>query len=303
MAVTLQQLTDIQYDILREEENVSAYPLVFMQQLANTAQLRICSGTLKNPINWMVVRRGRLPFLQTTQFYKSVQSTSLSTASSAWDATLTVADTSNYPSTWSLYIEWDIATYTGTTATTFTWVTGLLTDHKAGKRVRVAHTMPSDYMSAINVIYANWGQLEQRNYDDMFEQENDYKGRRNISRDWMDVLYEGIPFYTIIDSQYLVIFWLERSWDNIMLRYEKLPTSMDTAESTATIDSDIFVKATIPYIAVWEMLYNRGEEQRGAELINFGMGQVKEMYEYYNKRDTQRISGTKYRTSKWWYNI
>ena len=46
------------------------------------------------------------------------------------------------------------------------------------------------------------------------------------------------------------------------------------------------------------MLYNRGEEQRGAELINFGMGQVKEMYEYYNKRDAQRISGTKYRTSK-----
>ena len=57
MAVTLQNLTDIGYDILREEEDVKAYPLSFMQQLMNTAQLRICSGMVKNPMTGETIRK------------------------------------------------------------------------------------------------------------------------------------------------------------------------------------------------------------------------------------------------------
>jgi hypothetical protein len=46
--------------------------------------------------------------------------------------------------------------------------------------------------------------------------------------------------------------------DNIIhLRYEKIPTYMTATTDTTTIDSDIYAKTTIPYLAVAEMFFNR----------------------------------------------
>jgi hypothetical protein len=50
MATTLQNLRDIFYSILREEENTSAYPLVLADLLLNTAQQSICFGNVVNPL-------------------------------------------------------------------------------------------------------------------------------------------------------------------------------------------------------------------------------------------------------------
>jgi hypothetical protein len=42
MATTLQNLRDTFYDILREEQDVSAYPLSLVDLLLNAAQQKIC---------------------------------------------------------------------------------------------------------------------------------------------------------------------------------------------------------------------------------------------------------------------
>ena len=78
------------------------------------------------------------------------------------------------------------------------------------------------------------------------------------------------PFYTIIDGTYFVIFNRNNTGDQIHLRYEKLATSMTSTGSLATIP-DAYSKATIPYLAIGEMLYNRGEESRAGEIINFAL--------------------------------
>ena len=57
---------------------------------------------------------------------------------------------------------------------------------------------------------------------------------------------------------------------------------MSSSSDNATIDNDIYAQTTIPYIAVGEMLFNRGEEQRAADILNFGLAQVADMYSYYN---------------------
>jgi hypothetical protein len=51
MATTLQDLRDIFYSILREEEDTSAYPLVLVDLLLNTAQQSICMGNVVNPLS------------------------------------------------------------------------------------------------------------------------------------------------------------------------------------------------------------------------------------------------------------
>ena len=51
------------------------------------------------------------------------------------------------------------------------------------------------------------------------------------------------------------------------------------------------------------MLYNRGEESRAGELLNFALGQVREMYTHYNNKSFENISGTQYKIGKSKLNI
>jgi len=51
------------------------------------------------------------------------------------------------------------------------------------------------------------------------------------------------------------------------------------------------------------MLYNRGEEGRASEILNFAIGQIKEMYNYYNNTSYEKISGTAYKMGKNTLNI
>jgi len=50
MSVTLSQLRTKAYAILREEEESSAYSYTLIDDLLNTAQLKICSGLVINPL-------------------------------------------------------------------------------------------------------------------------------------------------------------------------------------------------------------------------------------------------------------
>jgi hypothetical protein len=108
---TLQELRDISYAVLREEEDVTAYPLVLLDMMLNSAQNRICNGTVVNPLNQQVIRKGKLDFLDTSAFYSNVAMTSLSVDATIGDTTLS-ADTTDYPSTGALYINGNIVTYT-----------------------------------------------------------------------------------------------------------------------------------------------------------------------------------------------
>jgi len=227
---TLQDLRDIFYSILREEEDVSAYPLVFVDQLLNSAQLRIAAGLVVNPLTKESVVKWQLPFLNKDKFYSNIQPVTLSEDASEWDDVLTVSDTSNFPSTGNLYIAGNIISYTGKTSTTFTWCDNVLFGFSSGIEVWFAFELPTDYSSALNVIYANRFKLPQILYDDIFETLNQYKGSaysRYQTVNWpYNDKFRINPFYSIKDWQYILIFQMNNTWDMIRLRYEKIPTDM-----------------------------------------------------------------------------
>lgn len=76
---------------------------------------------------------------------------------------------------------------------------------------------------------------------------------------------------------------------------------MTVSASVATIpDEDASV---IAYLAIGELLYNRWEEARWAEVLNFALWQVKEMYTHYNNQSFESISGVQYKTWKSKLNI
>ena len=304
MSTSLQDLRDISYDILKENEDVSAYPLTLIDQLLNSAQLRICNWLVVNKFTWDAVRKWTLPFLNTDQFYTNISWTTLSSDTTIWWATITVNSTTDFPSSGSLFINWDIISYTWTTATSFTWVTWLWFTHLSWASVYAVFNIPSDFMSAIQVIYNYQFKLNGKVYDDIFEDLNDYKWTTTYTRDRIYNIKYTQPFYTIINETYLVPFNLNNTGDMIHLRYTKLPTELDSSNPTtsyATITNDIFAKSTIPYLAVWETLFNRWEETRASQLLNFAYWQVEEMYNYYNNRTVEKKSRVNYKMWKWKY--
>lgn len=63
-------------------------------------------------------------------------------------------------------------------------------------------------------------------------------------------------FYSIINGQYLVTFNVGGDSTQFLLLYEKEPTTMTLTTDNPTIP-DKWSLATIPYVAVSEMLFNR----------------------------------------------
>jgi len=309
MATTRAELRTICYGLLREDEDTSAYPYVLMDLFLDASQQKICNGRVVNPLTKEEVRKWQLPFLFTDKFYSNIQSTYLSADLAVWATTINVTNASEYPTADSLYIGGNIITYTGTTATSFTWCSWVAFAFKAGIEVSIAYQLPTDYASPINIVYNNRFQLPMQLYDDIFENLNSYKGwngwqhgsstQQSTSPFWP---FKVNPFYSIKDNKNILIYNLPQTWAIVRFRYSRLPAQL-SASVDASIPNDIYAKTTIPYLAVAEMLYNRWEEGRAAEIINFGIWQIREMYTYYDDSMYQEISGTQYKTAKRWLNI
>lgn len=306
MSVTLSELRTIWYAILREEEDCQAYPYPFMDALLNTAQLNICAGMVVNPLTKEVVGKWQLPFLYTDKYYSNIAPSTLTTAATVGAIVLEIADTTNYATSGALYIWGQVVTYTGKTATTFTGVSWVSFAYPVGTQLSQAFVLPTDYMNPVEVVYQNKLRLENVLYDNLFEQLNSYKGTAYSRNEWTSPFWSPNlinPFYTIKDNQHLLVFNLTNTGDMIHLRYEKLPTTLTLATDTATIANDIYAKTTIPYLAVWEFLFNRDEWGKGAELLNFAMGNLRSMYSFYNKSSKEKDSGKTYKMGKGKLNI
>jgi hypothetical protein len=291
MSKTLQDLRNQFYWILKEEEDTSAYSLSMADVLLNSAQLRICSGSLVNPLNSNHIIKGKLPFLQGNKLYTLTPYTYTSTTLSVWWTTIDT-DTTNYPNTGAIYISGDIVTYTGKTLTQLTGCSGITFAHISGSKIYTLYALPSDCMNLINVSY-NSIQLTQLSYDEIF------KWDRHLNWNYWIPLnnYVYNDNMVNINNEYMILNWqyiLYIGYSGIpstplLIRYEKKSTTMLVWTDITTIP-DEWAISTIPYIAVWEMLFNRGEEWRAAELLNFWYGQVREMYTYYNNQSSQDMN-------------
>ena len=301
MAVTLWELRTKCYEILREEENNSAYPYSLVDDLLNWAQQAVCSWLVINPLNQMEVHKGQLPFLNREVFYTTYLTLYVVADVNAGDNTIPVWDTSQRPDEWECYIWWNIVTYREKDWTNLlqcTWIYGQI---KAWTQASIIYKVPSDFMSPVNVILDDRVQIDNKDYDDVFEALRDNKwlpDYRFLQWRWYDK-----PFYVIKDDTYLILYNINTAGKEIRLRYERIPAPMENSEDLCVIPNDVYAKNVIPYLAVWETMYNRWEEQRWAEVINFWMWKLKEMYKYYNKTGIERNTSQQYRMWKSRFNI
>ena len=300
MAVTLENLRAMCYDILREEENNSAYPYSLIDTLLNWAQQAVCSWLYVNPLNKEEVRKGQLPFLNREVFYET-SLTQYVSADVLPGATEIAINTQTRPESWVAYIGWNIVEYRAKDDTHLlqcTWINGKI---KAWEQASLIFQIPSDFMNPINLILDDRVQITNEWYDDVFSKVRDNKGKW----DYRFIQWRGYdkPFYVIKDDRYLILYNVNLAGHQLRLRYERLPEQLVLPEDECIIPNDTYALNTIPYLAVWETMYNRWEEQRGAEVINWWMTKLKEMYKFYNKTGIERYTGQHYWMWKSKFNI
>lgn len=300
MAVTLENLRWMCYDILREEPNNSAYPYSLIDTLLNWAQQAVCSWLYVNPLNKEEVRKGQLPFLNREIFYETSLTQYVAAEVLPW-ATEIEINTNTRPDEWVAYIGWNIVEYREKDDTHLyqcTWINGKI---KAWEQASIIFKIPADFMNPINVILDDRVQITNEWYDDVFSKVRDNKWKwdyRFIQWGWYDK-----PFYVIKDDQYLILYNVNTAGQILRLRYECLPNPMVSEADECVIPNDTYAMNVIPYLAVWETMYNRWEEQRGAEVINWWMTKLKEMYKFYNKTGIERYTGQHYWMGKSKFNI
>lgn len=296
MSTTLQQLRNIWYAILKESETSSAYPTVLMDSLINWAEKSICAWWITDVRSGNQIEKWPLPFLYSDSFYSTVQDVYLTANATIWGNTLDM-DTTNLLSSGKVWINWNLITYTGKLATQLTWVTGIWFAHQSWDRVSQLFVLPTDYASPVRCYY-RWGYpLESKDYRDVFTSNNNYK---NLD-DWINLDYDFnsniSPFYSIIKGLYLLPFQIDTTWEMLHLMYETVPTTMTAVTDVCTIP-DTYADRTIPYIAVWEFLYNRWEEARWLELLAFWYWKIQEMYSFYTNQNSERIHNQRVHTGK-----
>lgn len=310
MSVTLTQLRTQVYNILREDEDTSAYPYTLVDSLINSAQQRICSGLVVNTFTGVSISKGSLSFLEERKFYNNIASVSLSADTAIWASTITVTATTNYPTSGNLWINGNVIAYTGLTSTTFTGVSGILYPFTSGSSVYPAFTLPTDYMSTIDVAYNNSISIpykpSKQIYRDMIPMSKwlytDYYNDTASNSNNTFLNYQP-PFYTIWDGQYFIPFWIDNSDNFFTLHYEKLPETLVNWTDEATIPNDVYAKNTIAYLATGEVLFNRGEEWRASQLLTFAYGMIQEMYRFYNNQASESLDGQQVLADKPYINI
>lgn len=267
--LSLSDLKTWWYNILKEVEwDTNTYPASLLTDFINNYYFQILTSWVINIFTWELISKLALPFIEESSFFVNYNITTLTTDCISWD-TVIYTTTTNYPTTWKLFINWNIITYTWKTDTTFTWITWLVWNFTAWDIIRFVYTLPSNYASLIEVVYNGSSSLNIKDYNRIYLDNN-----LNTS------------FGCIVKGSYLVLFNKNNYWDNIELKYSKKPTLLSADIDEIIIPDDIYWNV-IKYLAIWEMMYNRWEEDRWKEVFLFWMARLREMYNYYNNQSNK----------------
>jgi len=192
--------------------------------------------------------------------------------------------------------------YSSKTSTSFVLTGTVSGNFITGTRVEIAFALPSDYMSNIGLMLDHKIKVKFRKYDDIFEYLNSFKSslrsRNYRQRTMFDDPYQTPPFYSIKDAEFILLYNIGQTGDELWLRYEKLPTSMSADSDLITIDDDDYAKMFLAYWATGEILWNRQEEDSGANYFNVGITYAREMYDMYIRQGTEKMSGKHYDAQK-----
>lgn len=233
---------------------------------------RICQGKYIHPITQQIYRWGYLPFLDAQAFYTTVVPVSLTADVATTDVTISL-DASGLldataPAPQYVYVNWDIIQYTGKTATTITWVTGIGTTHTSWDVVYQLYKLPT----GISKPYSLYRVASTQNREEVAHQ--DFR-KPAINYRYFTILRDGTQ-----DLLNIVGYWE----DKFMMVYVNDNTVMATGATECIIPDCLDMVSSL---AAWEILIDNEEYDDGKIKIDSWCALLSEMYSFHNKQTKQ----------------
>ncbi len=301
---TLATIRTACYNTIKQPEDCAAYPYALIDIFINKAHTNIFGGTVTDIVSGQSLVKNNINFADKTAFFTSVMPTTLSATATVGATSVTVSSTLWYPTSWALWIEWDIITYTGTTSTSFTgipttWDGALSFAWTSGTRVFALYPLPSDFLQLTSVDYQSTpgGSLIRMvgvDYRDVKNQVLNQQLYRFFRADY-SIANNQERYFTLVHGQYFLPF-LPQSGYALRFEYQKTPTPLVLSSDISSIP-DQYVLNTVPYLATGEMLFNRWESDEGMKLFKFGYLNVRDMYRFYNTQGKDLIYNQRIRTA------
>ena len=307
---TLQEVYDSCYWIIAQGEDSTAYPTSLLKTFINKSQNDICYGTIQNLSTNERLKKSALNFLEANQFYTSFNFATVTTLAVVWATTLTCTNTLN--SSGYIWINGDIISYSANDWTTISWIPAtwdysIQFAHTAGTQVFQLDELPTDYWQ-VSRIFLTLNNVKTRielkwidnrdltapvpnSYIHRFFNERGYSDTSWVWKDW---------YYSILRGKFILYLVPQTNWQALSFEYQKQPTQLSATTDVLTIPDDYSLN-TIPYMAIAEMMANRGEMDEAIKLNNFWFQNIKSMYEFYNSQRVELMYNQRVWTSSDWF--
>lgn len=280
---TYQDILNIAYWIISTAQDSNTYPEVLMRTFVNKAQNDICYGNIMNLSTQQRLEKQSLTFLEGNTVMGVRSYTVLSQDTSVWATTIYCAN--NLSDAGTIWINGNIITYTGRTTTTLTGCSWVLYPWTSGTRVNPIYSLPTDFGQLTRIFWTlTTGnirrQLKPIDSRDILNPTLSGYAQTYFNASYGDI-YSGDWYYSLLRAQYIFPMILGSTTSiPLSIEYQKKPTQLVNTTDLLTVPDEYSLN-TIPYLAVAEMMANRGEMDEAIKLNNFAFGNVQSMYQFY----------------------
>lgn len=270
MANTVGQISNRVYDYLSEPTTSTQYDFnsVVLPKIQKIND-QICSGEMKDIVKNgdVIYKAGDLRFLRDQIYIPYVKPTATSLTVNPWDVTITVWSTNGFATSGSLWLWWQIVTYTGVAGNQFTGCSGVIVLLNPWYTVYQTYELPSVADRTFQLF----------NIDTLGQEieipEEDFKFSQN------NISYFKIVWDTnTSDKNYIYINWY---YTNVvfMLYYYRKPTTYTTTADICDLPDNFWVEVIAPLVA-GELLF---ETELDAQARNLLMTWYANLHVFFNK--------------------
>lgn len=198
-----------------------------------------------------------------------------------------------------------VISYSGKTATQITGIpaTGARSIPFAfagGTRAYVVYALPTDFGQIERILLNIPGTQNRYQLINIDERDlNDPVQFSQIYNYFRNTYFTATEYYYSLvgGGQFLFPIIPQMNAYPMQFLYQMKPATMTATNDTITIPSP-YDLSTLPYLAMAEMMMNRGEADEGSKLYNFGFQNVRNMYQAYGSARKEIQFNRRIRTQK-----
>lgn len=274
VSTTLWTLRSYTIQLMNETSNNNTYSWSDRDVVKiNDVIKRVCSWYIKSLLNPNESFKCLdMPFLRDRQFLQYKDPIAITSAIAVWDTEINL-DTTNLDDTGAIYAQGIVISYTGKTATSITWCTGVIASFESWTYFTKVFQTNANFDQAYRLFH-----MYNSTETEVFE----------VKREDERYQREKIKSFTIIyDETSGNNFIMLRGFDNddrFILKYYKLVDNLSIDSDICVIPDEYAQSVVCPIVAGEMLMESQSEDWEFMNKLTIWYGRLQEMYHKYTQQ-------------------